>query len=255
MTFKSFALAFVSLSLISTDAAAFWWLLRAGATRSAAGVGVRAGAAGAAAAEVEAASIASRVCVRPVGAVACDFRAARSTSEAASRAVGPGYRVRATERPNVFEVLDAVGNVVSLIESISTESDPSIANAPAYQPDPKVHSMQEYSAGPQVSVAPLRHNGDVINLHIGGIPTVVWSDGYIDVWADGGPRRTLAPGERLHFPSQHTVHAVPRSHDAYTVFWQPSGRRASANPNPLSADNCPSGFQMINGRWTCMDTR
>jgi len=255
MTFKAYAIALVSLSLVSTDAAAFWWLLRAGATRSAAGVGVRSGAAGAAAAEVEAASIASRVCVRPVGALSCDFRTARSTADAASRAVGAGYRVRAADRPNVFEVLDALGNVVSLIESISIETEPSIANAPSYQPDPKIYGMQEYGAGRPISVAPLRHNGDFINLHIGGIPTVVWSDGYMEVWADNGPRRMLTPGERLHFPSQHTVHALPRSPDAYTIFWQPSGTRPNANPNPLSADNCPSGFRMINGRWTCMDTR
>lgn len=242
------AMACIALSLVATDATAFWWLVRAGATRGAVGAGVRTGAFGVAT-EAEVAA-ASRICVRPVGAAACDFRAGRSAAEAASRAIGPGYRVRATERPNVFEVLDAVGNVVSMIEAISSDVDPQIAYAPEYRPDPRIGGYP--NDGAQVSVGPLRHNGDVMNIHINGIPTVVWSDGFVEVWADGGHRRMLAPGERLNFPGHHTVHAVPRSADAYTIFWQPSGR-PRGHQNPLAAQDCPSGFRMINGRWTCMD--
>jgi hypothetical protein len=184
-----------------------------------------------------------------VGAAACDFRAGRSVADAASRAVGPGYRVRPTDRPNVFEVLDAANNIVSLIEAISPDTDPQIASAPEYRPDPRISGFS--NDGPQLSVAPLRHNGDVLNIHTNGVPTVVWSDGMVEVWADGGGRRMLAPGERLNFPGHRTVYAVPRSNDAYTIFWHPSGRPRMQS-NPLSADDCPSGFRMINGRWTCM---
>ena len=241
-------IACIALSLVTTDASAFWWLLRTGAARGAAGAGVRAGAVGAAT-EAEALA-ASRICIRPVGNAACDFRTARSTAEAASKAVGPGYQVRPGNRPNVFEVLDAAGNVVSLIEAISSDNDPNIVNAPEYHPNPQLSSYSGNNS--PVSVAPLRHNGDILNIHVNGVSTVVWSDGSVDVWADGGPRRTLSPGERLNFPNYRTVYAAPRSSDAYTIFWQPSGHRRRDN-NPLSADNCPSGFRMINGRWTCMD--
>jgi hypothetical protein len=250
-TYMKFVIAFLLLALASQDASAFWWLFRAGAARGAVGVGARTGVA--VGAETTAAM--ARICVRPVGAFACDFRAARSAAEAVAKAVGPSYRVRATGQPNVFEVLDGLGNLLSLVESVSAETDATIANAPAFQPDQRIHGAQEYGAGPPVSAAPLFHNGSVINLNIGGTPTFVWSDGHIDVWADGGPRRALVPGERLHFPNHRTVHAVPRSQDAYTIFWQPSGQLVRSNPDPLSATNCPSGFQMINGRWTCMDMR
>jgi hypothetical protein len=73
--------------------------------------------------------------------------------------------------------------------------------------------------------SPLRHTGQMLNLHVQGRPTVVWSDGYVDVWADNGTRHyVLAPGERLNFPGSNTIHALPRSDDAMTLYHEPSVR-------------------------------
>lgn len=210
---------------ISLDANAFWWLFRATAGRTAVGAGVRAGAVGAVTtAEAEAAiATGARFCVRPVGAAACDFKASSSAFEAASRAVGSNYRVRPTARPTIFEVIDSTGNVVSIIQAVAPESDPTVASLPQYQPAIAQPSILENQEAP-VTVAPLRHNGDVLNLHINGTPTQVWSDGYVEVWADNLPNRVvLSPGQRLHFPNHRTVNAVPKSSDAYTLFGQASG--------------------------------
>lgn len=248
---RSAVVFLVCVSGIS-DASAFWWLFRAATVRPAVGVAARAGvgatSAGVGGLHAESAIVgASRFCVRPVGAVACDFRAATSGSEAANRAVGPGYRVRATNQTSIFEVLDAAGNVVSILQSVGTHEDASIASVPQYQP--QVNTPQNYEGqGAQVRVVPLRHNGDILNFHVNGTPTHVWSDGYMEVWADHHDNRiVLPPGQRLHFANHNTIHAIPRSSDAYTFFGQASGfpRSQGALPQPMgifpygSSVSCP----------------
>jgi len=69
----------------------------------------------------------------------------------------------------------------------------------------------------------LRLDGEILEVHSQGIPTVVWSNGYVDVWADDSPHhRVLAPGHKLNFPNSYTIHAVPRSDGATELFYQPS---------------------------------
>ena len=238
--FRCYALLIVLIS-ISCDANAFWWLFRAASARTAVGAGVRGGAGIASMAEAEA-TIASgaRFCVRPVGATACDFRASGSAIEAVSRAVGPNYRVRQTARPTIFEVLDATGNVISTIQSSSSSGDPTIDPLPQYQPNIAPLAVYE-GQGVAISITPLRHNGDILNLPINGIPTEVWSDGFVELWADGNPDRVvLSPGQRINFPNHGTVYAVPKSPDAYTLFSQASG--ATQQQQPVQIPTLPQFF-------------
>ena len=224
------------------DANAFWWLVRAGAGRSAVGTAARAGvgATGALGAESPFAG-ASRFCVRPVGAAACDFRASSSAIEAASRAVGPGYRVRSTHQPSIFEILDAAGNVVSILQAIGTHEDSLVASLPQHQPA-NAAALSYDGQGSNVNIAPLRHNGDTLNVHVNGTPTYVWSDGYVEVWADHHSNRVvLAPGQKIHFGNHSTIRAVPKSPDAYTFFSQASGHPRSQGTLPQPTGIFPFG--------------
>jgi hypothetical protein len=133
------ALTFIIIPI--ADAQAFWWLLRGAAGRGAVGTAAR-GAAGTGAAAESAGAFAysrplasgARFCVRPAGAAACDYHSANSALEAARGAVDPSYRLRPTRSPNLFEVLDAVGNVISIIEVLGKNTDSSISNLPQYVP-------------------------------------------------------------------------------------------------------------------------
>ena len=219
---------FVVLVALTTESQAFWWLLRAAGTRTAAGAAGRGAATAATAVGGEAMAMgAARFCVRPRGAATCDFRAASSGADAVASAIGPNYRVRPTNRPSLFEVLDAAGNMVSLVEALSNETNPEVDQMQQHEPrwQPQVTYGDPH---PPANAAPLRHNGDVLNVHINGAPTVVWSDGHVEVWADGpgGRRVSLAPGQRLTFPSQRVVHATPRSPDAYTLYYHATGEPA-----------------------------
>jgi hypothetical protein len=123
------------------DAQAFWWLLRGAVGRGTVGTAAR-GAAGAGAAAESAGAFAysrplasgARFCVRPVGAPACDYHSANSAAEAARGAVGPSYRLRQTRSPSLFEVLDAVGNVISVVEVLDKNAESGIATLPQYVP-------------------------------------------------------------------------------------------------------------------------
>jgi hypothetical protein len=246
----------IFLVFTSVDANAFWWLLRGGAAgRATVSGAARTAATGALEAE-SAIAAGTRVCVRPIGAAACDFRIANTRIEAVSGAVGRGYRVRPTERPTVFQVLDAANNVVSIIEATSSDDDQSIADLPQYQSKFNQQSSYEYQAAP-ISVAPLRHDGAVLNVRVNGRATEVWSDGHVEVWADSHANRVvLAPGQRLKFPNHGTIYAIPRSSDAYTLFSQQvAASQERRRSTDLSPENCPSGFRMINGVWVCMDQR
>jgi hypothetical protein len=232
-----FCVAFLLLASFSVESQAFWWLLRAAGTRTVAGTAARgAGAAATVGTGETLAMNAARFCIRPKGAATCDFRAASSGAEAVANAVGSGYRVRPTSRPTLFEVLDAAGNVVSLVEALSNETHPEIDQMQQHEPrwQPQITYGESH---PSANVAPLRHNGEVLNIHINGTPTVIWSDGHIEVWADGpaGRRVVLSPGQRLSFPAQRVVHAVPRSSDAYSLYYQPTGEppaRQAQQPPP-----------------------
>lgn len=220
-----------SVLTFTCDANAFWWLARAAAGRSAVGAAARTGVGAIGALEAESALTAgARFCVRPVGAGACDFRMSSSAIDAASRAVGPGYRIRPTPKPTIFEVIDAAGTVVNIIQAIGTDADSAIAALPQYQPQLNPPTGYE-GQSTQPMVAPLRHNGDVLNIHVNGVPTYVWSDGYVEVWADNHPNRVvIPPGHRIHFPNHGTVHAIPKSPEAYTLFSQASGQPQAQQP-------------------------
>jgi hypothetical protein len=134
--------AFVMLTFIWSDASAWWWLLRGATARGAtAGTVARGAAAAGGGTAAEAASAlsysrsaagAARFCVRPVNAAACDLRNASSAAEAVQSAVGGGHRVRSTNRPSIFEVLDAAGNFVGLVEAVDRTSDSEVAQLPQY---------------------------------------------------------------------------------------------------------------------------
>ena len=69
---------------------------------------------------------------------------------------------------------------------------------------------------------PLRSDGGRLNLYVNGRPTVIWSDGYVDVWADQNPLHfVLNPGHRMNFTRNGTIHAVSRSSGATKLFSQP----------------------------------
>ncbi len=188
------------LGAYSLEANAFWWMLRGLAAREVAAT----------------ATTAARFCLRPVGRAACDLRAASSASEAVSSAVGPSYRIQATNRANVFQILDAAGNVIDLIEAADRFADQSVANLPQYVPSAVPKDQESPTKNYQ-----LRHNGDVLNVHVNGTPTLIWSDGEVEVWADDNINHMiLGPWQRLSFPNFRTIHAIPRGPNASSLFSQ-----------------------------------
>lgn len=137
--------AVLILSLIWSDAHAWWWLLRGLATRGAPRALVRSAPktppAVPASKSTEAFAYArplasgARFCVRPVGASACDMHNNATAAGAVQQAVGGGYRLKPTHRPGVFEILDLAGNVVDLVEAIDRSSNQEVAKLPQYVPE------------------------------------------------------------------------------------------------------------------------
>lgn len=75
---------------------------------------------------------------------------------------------------------------------------------------------------PTISKHALRHDA-VLNVHSNYIPMVVWSDGYVEVWADNNSLHYLLnPQSHLRFPNSSTIHAVPRSKDAAALYCEPN---------------------------------
>jgi hypothetical protein len=135
----------VLLVLLSSvaEANAFWWLLRGATVRGAATTAARGAAvAGTGSAAESTAAFAysrplaagARYCVRPVGAAACDLQNARTASDAAQAAVGSQYRIRATNQVDLFQVIDTVGNIVSLIEAVDRAGNSGVEELPQYVP-------------------------------------------------------------------------------------------------------------------------
>lgn len=165
-----FKLLVVSLmvSVPMSDANAFWWLLRGASARSAAGVAARgAVGAGTVAESAEAMALSrklaasARFCIRPVGEVACDFRSAATPTAAIRGAVGPQYGVRNSRTPTTFEILDAAGNVISIIEVLDRQSHPDFDELPAYFPPPEaVIQNNEYEVACGPGYAPGAYNSN-----------------------------------------------------------------------------------------------
>ena len=137
----------------TANAYAFWWLLR-GATARGAGTAVARGAtAGGAIAAEESAAISAtrsagssaRYCVRPSSATACDFTNGANAMRAVENAVGPGYRVRQTQRSGVFEIIDAAGKVVDIVEAIDRLSQNRETNFEQFIPPPTKESIIIYN--------------------------------------------------------------------------------------------------------------
>jgi hypothetical protein len=140
-----------------SNAYAYWWFVTGNVGRAAVTTGARSAAVGAAtasgaahagrtaSAEAAAAragtavrtspslvsgsgSLANRYCVRPLHGRLCDWRVEKSAFDAASSAVGPNYRVERTKRPNVFDVINAAGTLVDVIQAVDALTDPSVRN-------------------------------------------------------------------------------------------------------------------------------
>lgn len=138
-----------------TEANAFWWLLRGAGARTAAGAVVRGTLT-----EMEAATLSrqlaagARFCIRPVRATACDFRTAASARDAVQTAVGSLYQVRETSSPNIFEILDAVGNV-NQVEVLDREQYSGFEYLPAYFPP---QEENEYEVACSAGFSPGAYN-------------------------------------------------------------------------------------------------
>lgn len=112
------------------------WLLRdVAAERTPANlIPRRAVGAGAAADAAEAFALRARFCVRPLQATACNFRNAASAREAAASALGPRYRLRSTNNPSLFEVLDSANNLINVIEVLDRQTHKEIDDMPIFMP-------------------------------------------------------------------------------------------------------------------------
>jgi hypothetical protein len=246
-------LLIVLFSLICSEAHAFWWLLRAGASggRTASAVG-RVGGTGAAATATEFAAAANsltRFCVRPVGARACDFRSAASAREAVVDAVGSSYGVRSTGRPSVFEIIDHANTIVSLLQADSSQSNPEVQSMPQHtaQYGPAEH---EYAI---VNFVPLIQ-GRILMLHINQVPTEIWADGLIEVWGDTGSSNIMEAGRRTRSPGGHnTLNIRPLRAEATTLFYISHGNPQNSQPSifPLNSNvSCPQ-IPIGNGMARC----
>ncbi len=124
MRSRALLLVFVSFLSAPSEANAFWWLLRAAAQRGvpvASLNSVRSGAAaGTGLGSTELALLRGtslgRYCVRPVNSRYCDYRIANSAQQAAEQSLGSQYQVRQAQRSGVFEVVDAIGKTLDVVE-------------------------------------------------------------------------------------------------------------------------------------------
>ena len=257
ITSKSMALLLVlTLTLHPKQADAFWWLVGTNAARTAATTGARTAVAGAAtagatatanagrltAAEAATArsgaavsgssrtlssantaqSLVNRYCVRRLNERNdCDWRVEERAYDAAAKAVGSRYRIAPTSRPMIFEVIDAVGTVVDVIQVINSLDDPSVVNAPQAQAGDGSQQAFTGSAAmmPESPISngqPTRLNSWVLEAN--HVPVVVWSNGPVVVWMGQGERRELAAGQSVRFLNIGSIHVQGLAPQATELF-------------------------------------
>ena len=195
------------------------------AERSAIGAGVRSGGAAARVMSV------SRFCVRPRGERACLFHTASDAEAAAKKAVRVPYRVRTTGDPTIFEVLDTVGNIVSMVEAIDTSKNESVNSSPEYLNPSESEAIDRPIVEP-VRIYPTRTlelpQRGWLSVPTDGFSYEIWSDGYVNVSADATQHWVrLQPNQRLRFDAVGTIHVTPLSAAATTLFAQPSTRSSA----------------------------
>jgi hypothetical protein len=99
----------------------------------------------------------ARFCVRITKAPGCHYRKADSAQRAVEIAFGPPNRVRKTDKPNVFDIIDAAGTLVDIVEVLDRESP---QNDPAalepYTPPAELMVDPEYdvACGPGFAPSP-----------------------------------------------------------------------------------------------------
>jgi hypothetical protein len=168
----------------------------------------------------------SRYCVRTRGTTGCTTKTAADAEAAARSFVREPYRVRRSSQPDLFDVIDVIGNVVGAVEVIPSDSEsPAWADARSYE--------SESSRMQTVPNASALRQGLELVVNTNGESVVVWSDGPITV--STGPqsqRVNLAAGERLRFDGRTPIHALPRAPNATTLYSLPA---ASAR-SPLTSN-------------------
>jgi hypothetical protein len=113
------------------------------------------------------------------------------------------------------------GDLRRYLESHPNGTQPSSGSSPRRM-QPQAPPTQAYA---------LRNDGSTLHVHVNGRPTVIWSDGSVDVWADQNNRHVvLKAGQHLNFPTQQGSH-----HPFFTAFNQMTASRgfpmATATPN------------------------
>jgi len=69
------------------------------------------------------------------------------------------------------------------------------------------------------------HHGKSMNIIVRGRPRSIWSNGFIEVWADQSTyHQLLRPEQYLNFPNSRVIHAKPRSSGEITLFLKPITR-------------------------------
>ena len=112
------------------------------------------------------------------------------------------------------------GDLRRYLESHSNGTRPS--SGPSLR---SIQSQAPPTRAPPTQAYPLRNDGSTLHVHVNGRPTVIWSDGFVDVWADQNTRHiVLKPGQHLNFPNSGTIHAFPRSTGANSLYSQPSSK-------------------------------
>jgi hypothetical protein len=245
----------------AADAYAWGWLaLRAGATRGAAVSGARAagaegtalrGSTGAARAAASAGQ-AVRYCVRPKNAAQCDFHYEKTAYDAAAKAVGPRNTVVPTGDVGVFQVIDAAGTLIDVIESLSEAMDPSTSRLPQYPNENQssggnqysnTHSSVDSSYAPRIPDTPsnARSNapripdapqvaqpspsarGEIWQYELNFNSYVISSNGPIVVWTEGGEGSyALSPYQTIAVSNRRTLFVAPQSNEATGISLVPS---------------------------------
>lgn len=166
---------------------------------------------------------ASRYCVRPRGTSSCTYHAASDSESAAQRHVRSPNRVGKTAEPNVFEVIDAVGNVIGILESVAATADErsnDYSASSAGNDATRTYDSEARRLDPAPETRELRQ-GLIMNFDTNGSSYVIWSDGPVAVSANQrAPHVMLAAGERLRFDGVAVIHAMPRSSQSTTLFSQ-----------------------------------
>jgi hypothetical protein len=242
---------------MSTSALAFPWLWFG---RGAASTGARAGAAasvteGAAARSVgqisnasrqaaaigRASSAANRYCIRSINDRRyCDWHTAERTHDAVSRAVGSNYKVLPTSQVGVFEIIDAVGTVIDIVEAISEASDPSVTGTPQYQglidsnSPVTARSAQEKTTNYEAPSATINK----WEIQARQVPLLISANGPILVWVENGPKKEVQIGEQIRFLRPGLIHVQGLNAEATELF-QVIEATSGYNTTPLNAPVIP----------------